>query len=62
MRVLMISGDPGVLDPKSEAGKRTEEYRRTLGELDILVCRGNIFSFIDKFLMAQGMMWQKNIQ
>src|SRR3989344_935980 len=58
MKVLMISGDPGVLDPDTEAGKRTEEYRRILeepaspasqGGLDILLCRGNIFSFIAGF-------------
>ena len=55
----MISGDPGVLDPASNAGKRMEWYRETLGDIDILLCRRNIFSFIDKFLMAQGMMWQK---
>ena len=55
----MISGDPGVLDLASNAGKRMEWYRETLGDIDILLCRGNIFSFIDKFLMAQGMMWQK---
>src|SRR3989344_5854314 len=59
MRILMISGDPGVLDLASNAGKRMEWYRETLGDIDILHCRGNIFSFIDKFLMAQGMMWQK---
>lgn len=47
------------MDPKTEAGKRAEEYRRVLGDLDIIVCRGNIFSFVDKFLMALGMMWQK---
>ena len=49
MKVLMISGDPGVLNPNSDAGKRMEEYRQTLGTLDILVCRGNIFSFITGF-------------
>ena len=46
MRVLMISGDPGVLDPKSETGKRTEEYRQVFGTLDVLLCYGNIFRFI----------------
>ena len=55
----MISGDPGVLDSASNAGKRMEWYREMLGEVDILLCRGNIFSFIDKFLMALGMTWQK---
>lgn len=59
MKVLMISGDPAVLDPASNAGKRMNWYREVLGEVDILLCRGNIFSFIDKFLMGLGMMWQK---
>src|SRR3989344_1454905 len=59
MRILMISGDPGALALASNAGKRMEWYREALGDIDILLCRGNIFSFIDKFLMAQGMMWQK---
>src|SRR3989338_9450971 len=59
MRILMISGDPGVLDPASNAWKRMEWYREMLGDIDILLCRRNIFSFIDKFFMAQGMMWRK---
>jgi len=56
MKVLMISGDPGVLDLGSETGKRMEEYRKALGELDILVCRGNIFSFALGFLRGMKMM------
>ncbi|OGF75872.1 hypothetical protein A3C77_02140 [Candidatus Giovannonibacteria bacterium RIFCSPHIGHO2_02_FULL_45_13] len=57
MKVLMISGDPGVWDPKSETGKRIEEYRQVLGELAILVCRGNVFSFFAGFLKGLMMLW-----
>ena len=57
MKVLMISGDPEVLDPKSETGKRMEEYRSVLGELDILVCRGNVFNFVSGFFRGLKMMW-----
>src|SRR3989344_4022560 len=57
MKVLMISGDPGVWDPKSETGKLIEEYRQVLGELAILVCRGNVFSFFAGFLKGLMMLW-----
>jgi len=56
MRVLMISGDPGVLDPKSETGKRTEEYRQVFGTLDVLLCYGNIFRFISGFFRGLKLM------
>ena len=56
MKVLMISGDPGVQDPNTEAGKRTEEYRQVLGTLDILVCRGSIWSFALGFFRGLKMM------
>lgn len=46
MKVLMLSGDDSVLNFNSPAGQRTKEYRRILGELDILLCRGNILSFV----------------
>lgn len=45
----MISGDPGTLDPNTETGKRMEEYRRVLGELDILICLGDLKSFVKGF-------------
>ncbi|QQG42845.1 MAG: glycosyltransferase [Candidatus Giovannonibacteria bacterium] len=54
----MISGDPGVLEPQSETGKRTEEYRKALGKLDVLVCRGSIFSFIFGFLGGLKILWR----
>lgn len=56
MRVLMISGDPKVLDPESDAGTRAEWYREALGELDILLCRGNIFSFTLGFFLGLAKM------
>jgi len=45
----MISGDPNILDESSDAGRRMGEYRQVLGHLDILLCRGNIFSFVKAF-------------
>ena len=36
MKVLMISGDPGVLEPGSDTAKRMEELRLALGELYIV--------------------------
>ncbi|MDO8523146.1 MAG: glycosyltransferase, partial [bacterium] len=59
MKVLMISGDPGVLDPKSSVAKRMEEYRQAFGELDILLCRGNIFNFIYGFFRGLKIIWHK---
>ena len=67
MKVLMISGDPAVLDPKSETGKRMEEYRQVLGGpaspsqggLDILLCRGNILNFFSGFFRGLKIMRQK---
>ena len=49
MKVLMISGDRNALDPQSDAGKRMAEYREAFGKLDILLCRGDVFSFIAGF-------------
>ncbi len=49
MKILMISGDSAVLDPNSAVGKRTEEYHKALGKLEVLVCFGNIKSFISGF-------------
>ena len=45
LKILMISGDASILDPNSPVGKRTEEYRRVFGELDVLLCFRNISSF-----------------
>jgi glycosyltransferase involved in cell wall biosynthesis len=59
MRVLMISGDSDVLDPNSAAGKRTEEYRRILGELEVLLCFGSIKSFIAGFWKGRAMLERK---
>ena len=50
MKVLMISGDPAVLDSNSAVGKRTEEYRQVFGELDVLVCQNNILNFFAGFI------------
>ncbi|OGF80703.1 hypothetical protein A2930_01895 [Candidatus Giovannonibacteria bacterium RIFCSPLOWO2_01_FULL_45_34] len=57
--VLMISGDPGVLDPESAVAKRMEEYRRAFGGLDILICRGNIFNYIYGFFRGLKIMRRK---
>ena len=56
MKVLMISGDPGVLDLKSDVGKRMAEYRAVLGGLDILLACGNIFNFISGFFRGLKLM------
>jgi len=59
MKILMISGDPNILEPQSEAGKRTEEYRKALGELDILLAYGSIFRFVSAFFLGFKMLWYK---
>lgn len=46
MKILMISGDSAVLDPNSEAGKRMDQYRKVLGEVDILLYFGGVQSLI----------------
>ncbi|MDP3934627.1 MAG: glycosyltransferase family 4 protein [Candidatus Giovannonibacteria bacterium] len=56
MKVLMISGDSGVLDSKSETGKRTEEYRQILGTLDVLLAYGSVFRFVGAFFAGLGML------
>lgn len=59
MKVLMISGDPEVLDPNTETGKRIAEYRRVLGEIDILLAYGNVFRFLGAFFSGLKLLWQK---
>lgn len=59
MKVLMISGDAGVLDASSAVAKRMVEYGRTFGSLDILLCRGSIFNFISGFFRGLKMIRQK---
>ena len=59
MKILMLSGDSGVLDPKSETGKRMKEYRQTLGTLDVLLAYGNIFRFVGAFFAGLGMLWRR---
>ena len=58
MKVLMISGDPGVLDPRSDAGKRMVEYRKVLGELEILLAHRNVFRFIGAFFSGLKILWR----
>src|SRR3989344_8005654 len=59
MKVLMISGDPNVLVMDSATEKRMQEYSAILGELDILLCRGNIFDLIFGFFRGYKMMREK---
>ena len=61
MKVLMMSGDAGVLNPSSPAGKRTEEYRKVLGDLDILLCYGSVFSFVAGLWRGFVVMRQKKV-
>lgn len=56
MKILMISGDPGVLDPESDTAKRMAEYKEAFGELDILLAHGNIFRFIGTFFAGFKML------
>ncbi|MEK7560112.1 MAG: glycosyltransferase [Patescibacteria group bacterium] len=49
MKVLMISGDPNILDSNSAFSKRVEEYKNIFGELEILICYGNILNFSSGF-------------
>src|SRR3989344_1773002 len=60
MKVLMISGDEQVLNLNSSVAKRMEEYRNVFGDLDILLCSGNIFKFISGFLRGLKLVRQKN--
>ncbi|MDP3764862.1 MAG: glycosyltransferase family 4 protein [bacterium] len=57
----MISGDPGVLDPNTEVGKRMVEYREAFGELDILLAYGNAFRFMGAFFSGLKMLLQKKL-
>src|SRR3989344_9092417 len=59
MKAIMISGDVGVTHPNSPAGKRTEEYRKILGELDVLLCYGGVFSFATGLWRGLAMMRKK---
>ncbi|OGF64240.1 hypothetical protein A2661_00650 [Candidatus Giovannonibacteria bacterium RIFCSPHIGHO2_01_FULL_45_24] len=59
MKVLMISGDPSIVNPRSEACKRMEEYRKTLGGLDVLLAYGNIFRFIGAVFSGFKKLWHK---
>ena len=60
MKVLMISGDPAVLDSDSPVRKRIEEYRNILGELDILLCLGGVKNLIMGFFSGYAMARHKN--
>ncbi len=60
MKVLMISGDATILNSNVPAGKRTEEYRNVLGELDILLCYGSVFSFISGVFKGCNLMRRKD--
>ncbi len=55
----MISGDPSVLEGGSDTGKRIEEYRSVLGEIEILLCRGSIWSFISGFFSCYKILSRK---
>lgn len=60
MKVLMISGDASILNPSSPVGKRTQEYKKVLGELEILLYCGKIFNFISGFWRGCKLMrWKK---
>lgn len=55
----MISGDVSILNQYSLVGKRTEEYRNILGEIEILLCYGSILSFISGFYNGCKLIHQK---
>ncbi len=59
MKVLMISGDKGVLNPQSDAGKRMAEYRDAFGELDILLAYGSVFKFLGALFSGFKLLWRK---
>lgn len=56
IRVLMIGGDPNVLNPATPAGKRIEEYRRAFGELSVLLAHGRVLNFIAAFFKGKALM------
>ncbi|MFA6050279.1 MAG: glycosyltransferase [Candidatus Paceibacterota bacterium] len=51
-KVLMISRDVKVLESGSAAFKRMQEYKKIFDDLEIVVVRGNIFSFLKAFTTA----------
>ena len=59
MKVLMLSGDLTIADPNSPAEQRTEDYRRVLGELEVVLCERSVFSFFSGFLYARELMSRK---
>lgn len=57
----MISGDPNILDSNSVVGKRIEEYRKVLGELEILLCKSNFFNFFSGFIKGCKLLYRKKV-
>jgi len=62
VKVLMISGDPGVSEPGSDTGKRMEELRLALGELYIVPAYGSALNFIKAFFECAKILRNKKIE
>ena len=62
MKVLMISGDPWVLESGSDTAKRMEELMLALGELYIVPAYGSAINFIKAFFECAKILKNKKIE